>query len=270
MKIAALTLLLLNFCIAYAEDSPRLSDEIPTQKLTLKLSTVDYHYEEPGLMSIHGRMYGFEGGWRNSFHLGNWTMPYGVKANLLTGKNIYDGGVVHNNGVVTPESAPSHDWIVDYEGFIGTALIDGEHHELDLGAGPGFWFLFNHIDGEGSYTRETMYVYLPVSLRYALRMSRWKLTLGAQYDVFLYGHVHSALSELGNNYEDVNNNQSAGSGYRFTTGFEYAFGSWSLLIDGFYKAWNIANSDSQFSAGAHWREPRNTTKMVGINAGVRF
>lgn len=274
MKLAVVILLLLNFsCRAHAadgEDFARLSDASKVQRFAIKLSTVDYHYEEPGLMRIHGRMYGVEGGWRNTFHLGNWTMPYGLNANLLLGKNIYDGGVVYKSGLVTPESAPSHDLISDYEGFLGAALIDSEYHELDFRAGPGLWFLFNRIDGTGSYTRQIVYLYLPVSLRYAVRISPCTVTLGAQYDTFLYGYVHSALSELGGNYDDVDNNQTSGSGYRFTAGFEYAFANWSLLVDGFYKAWNIANSDSQYSAGAHWREPHNTTRMIGINAGVRF
>ncbi|MGZ3722615.1 MAG: hypothetical protein ACXVA9_06780 [Bdellovibrionales bacterium] len=253
-------------------DESTVSDAYKTHHYTFKAGASDYNYEEPGLMKIHGRLYQLETGYRGKFGHSSIPFIYGGNISYAFGKTTYDGGLVNTlTGVVTPVSEDSNEKIFDLEGYFGASFFDSHMQAWDAFGGLGIWALTNKIEGSGSYQRDITYLYMPLGTRYTFRPSSgFKMMVGVQYDLFVYGSVKTHLSDLSSKYDDVTNTQTSGSGAKATAGVEFTQTHWSLLVEAFYQAWDIGDSSVEPSGGKYWREPHNTTKMLGLNIGGRF
>jgi hypothetical protein len=257
-----------------ADDSASglLADDFRKQKFSFKLGTTDYDYEEPGIMSIKGRLTTLETSFRNLIGHRSRPMWYSVYASYaFTSNDTYDGGL-SNGKTVTPETASSKDDIVVVEGAFGFSFFNTHSQTADVYSGLGYRDLTNNIDGQDSYTRDITYLYLPIGMHYSWRpTSGFKLVVGAQYNQLIVGTVKSSLSQINSNLDDATNTQTNGSGSKFTLDTEFAMGNaWTLYLEGVYQTWNIADSDTFYTGGTDWIEPHNTTKMLGFNIGGRF
>lgn len=247
-----------------------------TRKIFTHVGTIDYQYEEPGLMKVSGRLTQIGAGYRHAF-LKN-TFPFYLEGvtSFAAGNLTYDGALVDtSNGKKTPITRTSKDQIFNFEGHFGNSFFDSSFQALDVFAGLGYWDLHDSTEGEGTYDRQITYYYLPIGTRYNLRIkSSLNLFVGAQYNLFLTGKVSSKLSQASSAFSDVDNTQSKGSGSRLNAGAEWSFLSWSLFAEAYYQAWKVDDSDSSTQTvkgkTLSFREPENETKMVGINIGGRF
>lgn len=256
-----------------------LSNERQEQRLRLSLGTVNYKYEEPGVMKISGQMSQLAGEYR--FHLAPTTpMFIAIESSFtFSGSNKYDGALQNlDTGAITPKTDSSRDYIIETRGLYDVTLINGYAQNVDAFAGLGIWALYNKVSGEGSYGRQATYLYLPIGTTYSVRFNRVLLSLTGEYDLYLAGQTTSNMTDLGGS-DDIVHQQNSGSGWRAKFGGEYKFNKWSLLAGVYYQAWNIAQSEVtnvtiRKSNGSTRPgtvvEPANRTALTGITLGARF
>src|SRR5580704_923968 len=76
------------------EEGGRLADDFRKQKFMFKVGTSDYDYEEPGLMSIKGRLTTVETSFRNLIGHRSRPMWYSIYASYaFTSNDTYNGGL---------------------------------------------------------------------------------------------------------------------------------------------------------------------------------
>jgi hypothetical protein len=245
------------------------------QKFMVKSGTIGYEYEEPNFMKIHGRLYEISTSYRRAILSSRIPMFYGGELMGGFGNTTYDGGIQSADKQVTPMTSSSKDRIIVLEGKFGASFVDTSVQSLGVYGGLGYWALNNKIDGNGSYTREVTYLYLPVGVEYNLKLgSSVTMVFGAQYNLFLVGTVKSHLSEVDSSLPDIDNSQTSGRGYKLRVAPEVNFASWTAFLEGYYQSWSIGDSDHYTvisgSKMASFMEPANETRMLGINIGARF
>ncbi len=257
-----------------AQESSSMNELKRQEKYMVKFGTVGYNYEEPGVMKIHGRMYRVATQFRNAIgHGAKVPMWYSVDLGFAMGKQTYDGALYNSlTGTSTPTTENSRDRVWDLEGHFGSSFVNTSVHGFDYYGGLGFWFLTNKIDGEGSYTREIMYIYLPLGIQYTARLGEsFRLTTGAQYNQLIIGTVKSKFSDVNSNSDDLSNTQSTGKGFKLNLAGEWNVRPMTLFVAAYFQSWDIAQSDTGYVSGLGYVvEPHNTTKMLGFNLGGRF
>lgn len=260
-------------------ETSTLANEQRQQRFSLGLGTVNYRYEEPGVMKISGRMSQLAGEYR-AYLPREAPMFVAIQASYtFSSSNTYDGALQNlETGAITPKSDGSRDAILEGRGLFDLVLIDGLAQSVDGFAGLGVWSLTNKVSGEGSYGRQATYVYLPVGLTYSARIDRLLLSMTGEYDLYLSGQTTSKMTDLGGS-GDIVHQQDSGSGWRAKIGGEYKLDKFTLLAGVYYQAWNIAQSDSTgvlirksngATAAGTVVEPANRTSMTGITLGARF
>ncbi len=249
-----------------------LSGERDNHPYRLSLGSVAYTYVEPGVMSLNGRLTELDFSYRwQPFHT---SLPLALVFGLdsFLGRTHYDGSISNlDTGVRTPVQDSSNERIFNLQGVFTAGFFES----LEGAAGFAIWSLKNKVDGAASYTRDINYFYLPLSLSYQARAwSALRLSVGAQYNVFLFGTVESRLSEINPGNSDIHNEQTSGSGYKLRVAAAWDFPTWILNVELYIQQWNIADSNkvdvSTTRGMIQLWEPRNKTTMSGVNLGVQF
>lgn len=140
--------------------------------------------------------------------------------------------------------------------------------------GLGYRQLFDNSGGQTTstgalgYDRMSQYLYLPIGARFD-PFSR--LSIKAQYDLFLGGRQTSYLSTASSSYSDITNRQRSGWGLDLTANYRVA-AKWSLYS--FFRYWDIKKSDTAtgtYSGVSYLAyEPDNTTQELGVGVAYRF
>lgn len=276
-KLLYITLLFSFWVSAHAQDK-RDTFEIAAE-------TSAYTYKEPHLahpMKLTGAKYGVSAVYtRRSVR-----SPYvtdedptfaSLEVRYLSGNVDYDGwkGDIWGNGETFKANH-----LRDY--YFEAALKAGwkfqPTHPLSLSPylGVGGRYLRNHLEesGEGGYLRTSTYIYMPLGLTAAYRVTdRFTLALNGQFDWLLSGRQFSDDSSGG-----VYNDQDKGYGVRVSARAQAELSNMGVFVEPFWRYWQIQNSQPQYfriwSGGAwYWveeREPYNKTQEWGIRAGITF
>lgn len=272
-------LLLLLFRVASAQevsDTPSLAELRNEQKFFVNGgSIVDYHYEEPGVMRIQGRLTRFETGYRHAIRVRDLPAWWAVDASFAYGNLTYYGETQKNfSGTITPVTYPTMDNITTLRGRFGFPMFDNGHRVLNVYLGLATWVLNDDSIGVGSYGREIIYLYVPVGAEYVMKAGAFSWVSSLEYNPQILGIVKSNLSEASPAYSDATTIQILGFGLKASTGVEINTGPVSITAEIFYQFWSMdaSSTDTQVVNGQtlYLQEPKNDTEMLGANLGVRF
>jgi hypothetical protein len=233
----------------------------------LQLSHITYR--EPGLIRESGIMYGVTASYTG---VGRAIMGK-VDGTLSHGSVDYVGS--YQDG--TPLTISNiKDTMFEVRGVIGTTdFVYVTSYYLPY-IGLGYRYLYDGADvAPGGYRRESNYLYIPLGIEgVPATRGAWSFGFTLEYDLFLRGTQCSHLSDADPGFNDVENEQSSGYGYRASLRFLRS-GTHDIIIEPFYKYWNIDESDAELltfygTPYAYVVEPENNSKELGIRVIMRF
>lgn len=169
--------------------------------------------------------------------------------------------------------------MVEIRGAIGRDFLWKEKYRITPFVGMGYRNLNDDANkrttstGEDLYREETIYVYNPIGVR-VLSLSEegaWIIGGRIEYENFINGKVNRQLSAT-SNYDDVTLRQGNGRGFRFSMDFTHLLtdDGRGIIIEPFYRYWDIAESDTVVNDNGSWVEPENTSSEWGVNVMLSF
>ncbi len=119
---------------------------------------------------------------------------------------------------------------------------------------------------EAGYVRKSHYYYLPIGVTISkLFANSWYLGLTAEFDQLISGTQKSCIETTDGRVPT--NTQNQGYGMRCSLRLEKQFDKFGIMIEPFYRYWDIEDSD----ISVYWlMEPSNTTKEGGLKVGITF
>ena len=174
-----------------------------------------------------------------------------------------------------------------------------ENTLITLFTGVGYRYLHDDLRADavdsGAYERESQYLYIPLGIETTSQLGGgWSGGVSAELDIFLWGNQrsHSTIrwghsedgetDEDGNDWpfdfivdyvEDFNDNyQPRGYGLRFSARLEKKGDKVDIIIEPFFRFWEINESDVLWSYdfSYSWREPTNSTTEAGVRVMLGF
>ena len=120
------------------------------------------------------------------------------------------------------------------------------------------------------YDRLSQYFYAPIG---TIINANDKVTIKAQYNLFISGKQESSFSDISPLVTDLNVDQDSGWGFDATIDYKID-DKWSVY--GFYRYWDIDDSDIGTATligtelSAQFFEPQNITEEIGIGITYKF
>ena len=231
-----------------------------------------YHfkYKEPGLMEEKGIFYGLTLGYtrRSWVPASPEESPSHNKAGaMFRAEGRFAYGRVDYDGALSDGTPYTMDDIDDFalEGrlLLGWDVLD--RHMLHTPyAGIGYRYLNDDLSVDWyGYERESNYLYLPVGYQFDSKSTDgWSWGARAEYDVFLWGNQKSRLGDVG--LSDVDNRQTSGFGYRASIKVQHKQKNGILIIEPFFRYWDINDSRIEYTYWGSGYEPANETTEYGL------
>ncbi len=223
-------------------------------------------YAEPNVMKEKGSLSGLTG----SMTLYNSLAMIRIEVNYADGDMDYNG-----SGRI--DDIPNTLW--ETRGLLGRSVLLGDSKLLTVFIGLGYRNLNDDSSGRISstghygYEREQLYYYAPIGIELKNRLSSsdWHVSGRAEYDNFFYGKNTSYLGTIPG-YSDVQLEQNYGHGYRFSLEFEKALSpqGGAIIVNPFYRHWNIEKSQVTYNSRGGWYEPANTSDEYGVAVLLSF
>lgn len=226
-------------------------------------------YREPGLMRESGVMYGVAAAYTR---VGRGLM-WRVDGTATTGEVEYVGS--YSDG--TPLTIEGiRDTMLETRAVLGpTGFVNLTTYYLPY-IGIGYRYLFDGADkAPGGYRRESNYIYIPLGVDGLLTTrGRWGVGFTAEFDLFVSGTQCSYLSDADPGYNDMENSQNSGYGYRASIKFMLD-GKKDLIIEPFMKYWKIDQSNTTTityygTPIGFGYEPANNSTELGIKVLMQF
>lgn len=228
-----------------------------------------FEYEEPGLMTEEGIMYGILGryAYNDDIRMFNFSIEY------TTGDLDYNGSTWGG----TPVKTDTEDYIVE-----SRALLGGHYRKGKNTTTPFFGFAYRYWNdvtrGGGGYEREITYFYALIGVKTVSPLSKnWTWGVSAEFDLFLKGEVKSHLSDVDQGLNDPKNNLKNGYGVRFSLQLKSKIsGKYPFSIEPFIRYWDFDESDISIltyygtPTGYYVYEPENNTTSYGLNIAFAF
>ncbi len=130
--------------------------------------------------------------------------------------------------------------------------------------------------GPYGYDRKTQYYYIPVGIRtYNNTGNGWSWGITAEFDYFCEGKQTSCLSDVDPGYNDIENKQKDGHGFRGSVMIQKKSETIGYSIEPFIRYWKIDKSEIEtlkyngVPIGYAW-EPQNNSTQIGILLTVVF
>jgi hypothetical protein len=270
----------------------------PENALEIGVEWFDYTYREEAFMKLDGSMKGVYADYRHRF---------GQNKTVQTWKDVWTAS--NNFNVVMLQTRYSFGDDIKYRSEGTGESFDEKHYTWEsrilLGYdvplrneflitpyfGLGYRYLLDDnggmrsTTGAWSYDRESRYVYLPIGFDVERTFSnQWSLTLNLEYDFFLGGRQKSYFEDVPNSYDNMENKQNSGYGYRGSIKAVKEYDKIDFVFEPFMRYWHIKDSEFEFHTkdgelvpvddmpGYYWGgvEPKNRTWEFGVRAGVRF
>ncbi len=250
------------------DDSPSLPATLQPVAWEIGAELYNFKYEE-SVMDEEGVFYGFNLGcilrpWVPDSHTES--MPdggamLGFEGRVAFGQVDYDGSLTD----ATPLTIDNiDDYTLETRAIFGADWLRTDTMHTAY-AGIGYRYLNDDSSFHPSgYERESNYVYLPIGYQFDANLnSGWSWGARLEYDIFLWGEQRSHLSDVLTTppLPDIENEQDTGFGYRASVRFQRKYSDGVLIIEPFFRMWDI--DDSDISGG--WFEPANETKEYGVH-----
>lgn len=252
--------------VAAPAESPALP-RASTEKFILGLHTVDFNYQEPGLMSDRGWLAGVA----FQYHrLLSDDRLLKVAADYAQGSTLYNGALQTNTGNTTPYSSTEQFRVINLELILGNSLSD---RGWAMTVGGGYRNTYDNKSGPYDYRRDITYYYLLVGLNSRLYDGgKIKSILNLEFSSLLGGGAKTYLSDVSSSYKDVNFAFKYGSALK--VGVETTlpvFNEKEVLVDLSYKYWTLSDSKIEYVGnGSYGVEPHNNTALTSITVGYIF
>jgi hypothetical protein len=260
---------LLLLCSSVVATSEASADTLSPSSFSVGLQLSHITYREPDLMRESGIMYGVTASYTG---IGRSLMGK-VDGTLTFGSVDYVGS--YDDG--TPLTIENiQDTMFEVRGVFGpTDFVYIASYYLPY-VGLGYRYLYDGANvGPGGYQRESNYLYLPLGVEgVPVIRGAWSFGFNVEYDLFIRGTQCSYLSDADPGFNDVENKQSSGYGYRLSLRFIRS-GAHDIIIEPFYKYWTINESDRALltyygAPYAYVVEPDNHSKELGIRFIMSF
>lgn len=277
MKLIIGLFLVFSFAFASAQDeTATLTEMVQTTtttsnpwKLSASIETASFDYQEPGVMSVNGRLNGVSAqalykGESNFWFLGN--------LNYLTGNTIYDGRLMSGQPITSNDKYTLGE--LSTKALVFTDLSVRMDTSLYLGLGSRI--TDDHNDASPSdYFRRHQYnyyswgVYINTPHR-EKSASMW--TIG--FDTMINGTTESRLTDVDPSYADFTMRFTGGSAVSVDYQYRTESNLGILLLGVGYKKWSLKQSEiatvEMDGDTYYFVEPKNTTTTVALKAGLQF
>lgn len=212
---------------------------IPRHSFGIAPVVASFDYEEPGLMSEEGVMYGVLA--RYTYY--DRDLMFHASMEYTTGDLDYEGGTWGG----TPLTADTEDYILEFRALVGGNIGINENLLFPF-MGVGYRYWNDDIQTSGGYEREIKYYYFPIGIQWNRSMStNWTWGLSAEYDIFWKGQVKSHLSDAIPGLSDPTNDQEFLDGYglRFSLLFKRVlFKNYTCSIEPYIRYWDVDESET--------------------------
>ena len=187
---------------------PRISESPASRAWRIAPEVSHYRYEEPGVMTNEGTLYGVVGSY--TFHDRRGRQTGGARptdamtrspgprsdstAGSAPGEVDYDGSYMDGTPLST---SGTDDFLLDVRLLWGREWRPARFFDA-VHAGLGYRYLNDDSSAQlGGYERESNYLYVPLGARKDVELtSRWDLALTGEFDVLLIGRQISHLSDV--------------------------------------------------------------------------
>jgi hypothetical protein len=249
-------------------ETPAEAEKPKHRGFTIGYAYGHHSYVEPGLMKESGHL--------NGLAFGLETRPLEqamllrLSGEYLFGGVTYEGSLYYANDKRTePWTTNANDFIYTVKGILGFPFLNWGRGDLGLFAGLGTRYLYDQLQGRGSYEREISYFYLPAGLemRFFLR-AKSMLLVTAEYDRFISGTAKSHLTQTGRS-RDISNTQNSGYGHRLAADLSFWLSdSMDLHIAPYWQHWQVDDSDRVAMDKELSYEPMNSTEQIGVTIAI--
>lgn len=283
MKLSATVLAVIGAVLCAAPSFAAVPSVAQNKPWEIGLEAYSYSYEEPSIMENEGLFTGLTASY-----------TYLVNSQMYRFEGRFAGGRVDYSSPGSGTIDNIDDLVGEARGLIGYDFINPEQgvENSTLSCIPFIGIGMRYLNDDSSnkvsstgawgYERESMYFYSPVGLEvtkyfvgdYSLG-SFWSLGFTGEFDIFWRGRQISRLSKVDPNYNDLRNKQDSGYGWRASVRFTRHSDGVELVIEPFYRYWNIDRSDDAnlTYAGVLWGygyEPKNNTDEIGCKVALKF
>ena len=270
-------------------------DTIPMADFSQKENIIEigfegskFDYEEPGLMTDKGNMYGI---FINYTHRSRKNKQINhikqifhdtQKINVYKLEGKFSGGELDYDSQGTGSSTGARNYIFEVRGMVGYDLNFSDRTRFTPYMGVGYRYLKDDGGGETtttghwSYDREANYFYAPIGVEaHRVLTPGWILDVVLEYNWFISGKQKSHLGDVSTSYETLTNDQSRGYGLRGSFKITKEMEGMNFFIEPFFRYWNIEDSEvspvvySGVVVGAGL-EPENNSTECGVKFGVQF
>lgn len=250
-------------------------------QLEVSMETAYWNYEESRVngdrfMREIGRLNGVNVKYK-SLHDVNYKMTF------LTGEADYDGG--YSDGTpLTLKGTPQS--LFELSALYNYRIVENRKTDLSIIFGL-YYRLHSNPEQEsvrGDYDRSISQTILPIGLSNKfLFNSRLSLDTSFQYHTLLVGTVTSDLTNVSSAYpRESIKRQNKGQGFLFQTRLNYLYKDYAFFLGTYLREWTVGRSDKDtmqvygdFGQGEGYynvafTEPKNKTRMMGVNMGMTF
>ncbi|MBI4845799.1 MAG: hypothetical protein HY810_04920 [Candidatus Omnitrophica bacterium] len=227
-------------------------------------------YKEPGVMEQQGAMSGFSGSLTN----------YGEYIFRAEGKIGYANMDYQSRN--TGDMDNIDDYLLEVRGIAGGELKEVEEIRIIPYLGIGFRYLSDDSQGMTTntgalgYKREANYYYIPIGLE----ISSWEagdkgIRVFLEFDYFIKGVQKSYLSGAVLAFNDPENSQNEGYGYRASVRFRKKTADLDFVFEPFFRCWRIEQSESTDITYSgviigFGYEPKNISTEYGLKMSMVF
>jgi len=267
--IVALAMVLFSSTGFAEQKTKQQKFELPIHSFEIGPEVSYIKYKEPGVMKEDGIMYGIGAAY-----------TYRINAAMFRVEGKYSYGQVdyQNSGTVDEID----DYMFEIRGLLGFDYRMSDKSIITPYIGLGYRYLNDDMSGKISstgaygYERESNYYYSPIGVKTLSDMGNgWSWGITAEFDYFWGGQQKSHLSDVSSGFNDLENDQNDGYGYRGSLRFQKKVDTMSFIFEPFVKYWNIDKSEDKNITYSgvligYGYEPENESTEIGVMFMVLF
>ena len=242
----------------------------PSKRFFTLGTEISYIKYKETYMEDKGMMYGIAGSY--AYH-GNVMLK--VEGKFAYGRLDYEGQTWGGTPLAA-SAIPAY--MLELRGLLGYDFIV-KAITITPNLGFGYrWLQDNsqNVSPPGGYKRESNYFYIPVGVETVANLGYgWSLGANVEYDRFLWGTQNTYLSNVDPGFNDVENKQTSGYGFRGSISVAKKYEKIGFVIEPYIRYWNI--NDSEIEPLTYYGtpvlyaiEPSNNSTEIGCKLAITF
>jgi hypothetical protein len=241
----------------------------PKQFIALGTEISYLKYNESGVED-KGMMYGIVGSY--AYHYNKIMLK--AEGKFAYGQVDYDGAT-WSGTPLTISDIP--DYMLEFRGLLGYEIV-AKNITFTPDFGIGYRWLQDNSQNKyyGGYRREANYVYIPIGIEAVANLGKgWFLGAGIEYDRFMWGEQKSYFSDIDPGYNDIENQQTSGYGYRGSISIAKKWEKAGFKIEPYIRYWSIDDSEIEpliynGKNVGYVLEPNNYSTEIGCQLAITF